>query len=87
MNKLSIEVRTLYTVEITFSEWWKIFAASDTETIEEARERFKLFAFAPTNDDMQKLSNALGFDGWENSGYINNKNNYVCVLRNRGCTI
>ena len=88
MKKISIEVQTLYTIELTFHEWWEIFAASDGETIETARERFKTFPFCSKGKDMQKLADALGFDGWQNAGYINkNTGHYICVMKNSGCTI
>lgn len=88
MKKISIEVQTLYTVEISFHEWWKIFATGDDETIETARERFKTFPLCASGKDMQKLADALGFDGWQNAGYVKkNTDHYICVMKNRGCTI
>ena len=88
MKKISIEVQTLYTVELTFHDWWRAFATADDETIEAARKRFKTFPVCASGKDMQQLADALGFDGWQNSGYISkNTGNYICVMKNRGCTI
>lgn len=87
MKTLSIEVKTFYTVEISFTEWWEIFKNGEDETIEVARKRYKAFPVFAKKDDMDKLVVALEFDGWQNAGYINKRNNYVCVLYNRGNTI
>lgn len=85
MKTLAIECKTFYTVELSFSEWWEIFKKSEDETIEDARKRYKDFPILCNGDDMRKLAKALGFDGWQNAGYINNRNNaYTCVLYNRG---
>ena len=88
MKTLTVEVKTFYTVEISFTEWWKIFNAGDEDTAEAARKRFADFPIFCTGTHMTTLATALGFDGWQNAGYINKRNNsYVCVLYNRGDTL
>lgn len=88
MKTLAVEVKTFYTVEISFSKWWEIFENGEDETIEVARKRYSEFPILCKGDDMRKLANTLGFDGWANAGYINKRNNtYTCVLYNRGDTV
>ena len=43
MKITKAEVRTTYTVEVTFREWWDVLKISDRETIEDARKRFEQF--------------------------------------------
>lgn len=87
MKTLAVEVKTFYTVEISFTEWWEIFKQSEDETIEAARKRYNAFPIFGNKADFDKVAHTLGFDGWQNAGYINKRNNYVCVLYNRGDTI
>lgn len=72
MKITKAEVRTTYTVEVTFREWWDVLKVSDRETIEDARKRFEQFPLWLNTDagkDYTKLAKALGFDGFQNAGY------------------
>ena len=76
MKITKAEVRTTYTVEITFREWQELFCTDKTETVEEARKRFEQFPMwldSSAGKDYTKLAKHFGFDGFQNAGYYNAK--------------